>query len=220
MRAKSWATFSTITLPLMRPGLANAFLLGFVESMADFGNPLVLGGNFEVLSTKIFFAVVGAAQDQGRAAVLSLVLLAFTLGAFWLQHAWLGKRVYTTVTGKGDSGLAPPLPKAVSTACFATALPWAIFTFAVYAVIAVGGFVRSMGRDYTPTLDHLLTALPDRSSRLGTVFLRIRMELVLRDDQGRGVGGSAHRRDRAFDGLPADAAANSPASGSSSSARF
>ena len=55
----------------MRPGLANAFLLGFVESLADFGNPLVLGGNFEVLSTKIFFAVVGAAHDQGRAAVLA-----------------------------------------------------------------------------------------------------------------------------------------------------
>ena len=73
--------------------------------MADFGNPLVLGGNFDVLSTKIFFAVVGAAQDQGRAAVLSIVLLAFTLGAFWLQHAWLGKKVYTTVTGKGDAGL-------------------------------------------------------------------------------------------------------------------
>ena len=49
LRAKSWTTFRTVTLPLMRPGLANAFLLGFVESMADFGNPLVLGGNFEVL---------------------------------------------------------------------------------------------------------------------------------------------------------------------------
>ena len=84
-----------ISLPLMRPGFANAFLLGFVESMADFGNPLVLGGNFEVLSTKIFFAVVGAANDPGRAAVLSLILLAFTLGAFWAQHRWLGEKCPT-----------------------------------------------------------------------------------------------------------------------------
>ena len=80
LRAKSWTTFPTISLPLMRPGIANAFLLGFVESMADFGNPLVLGGNFDVLSTKIFFAVVGASHDQGRAAVLAIILLAFTLG--------------------------------------------------------------------------------------------------------------------------------------------
>jgi iron(III) transport system permease protein len=157
LRAKGWTTFRTVTLPLMRPGLANAFLLGFVESLADFGNPLVLGGNFEVLSTKIFFAVVGAAQDQGRAAVLSIVLLGFTLGAFWLQHAWLGKKVYTTVTGKGDAGVSPPLPRRVAIASYATAIPWALFTVVVYVVIAVGGFVRAMGRDYTPTFEHLLT---------------------------------------------------------------
>jgi len=170
LRAKGWTTFRTITLPLMRPGLANAFLLGFVESMADFGNPLVLGGNFEVLSTKIFFAVVGAAHDQGRAAVLSIVLLALTLGAFWLQHAWLGKKVYTTVTGKGDAGLSFPLPRRVSIAAYATALPWALFTFVIYAVIAVGGFVRSMGRDYTPTLQHLLTAFRIENTDRGLYF--------------------------------------------------
>ena len=45
---------------------------------------MVLGGNFDVLSTEIFFAIVGAQNDQGRAAVLALVLLTFTLlVAFW-----------------------------------------------------------------------------------------------------------------------------------------
>ena len=60
LRANRWQTFQTVTWPLMRPGLANAFLLGFIESLADFGNPLVLGGNFDVLSTQIFFAIAGA----------------------------------------------------------------------------------------------------------------------------------------------------------------
>jgi iron(III) transport system permease protein len=170
LRAKSWTTFVRVTLPLMRPGLANAFLLGFVESMADFGNPLVLGGNFEVLSTKIFFAVVGAAQDQGRAAVLSIILLAFTLGAFWLQHAWLGRKVYTTVTGKGDAGLPLPLPRRVAVACYATALPWALFTVVIYIVIAIGGFVRAMGRDYTPTFQHLLTGFRIEMTDRGLYF--------------------------------------------------
>jgi iron(III) transport system permease protein len=142
----------------MRPGIANAFLLGFVESMADFGNPLVLGGNFEVLSTKIYFAVVGAATDQGRAAVLSLVLLAFTLGAFALQQLWVGKKVYTTVTGKGDAGIPVPLPNGVRLASLWTAAPWGVFTFVVYAIILVGGFVHTMGRDYTPTIEHYVTA--------------------------------------------------------------
>jgi iron(III) transport system permease protein len=157
LRAKNWTTFATITLPLVRPGLANAFLLGFVESMADFGNPLVLGGNYEVLSTKIFFAVVGAANDQGRAAVLSIILLTFTLGAFYAQHLWVGRVAYTTVTGKGDAGLPPPLPRRVKWACYLTAIPWAVLTIGLYGTILVGGFVKAVGRDYTPTLEHYLT---------------------------------------------------------------
>ena len=170
LRAKSWTTFATISLPLMRPGLANAFLLGFVESMADFGNPLVLGGNFEVLSTKIFFAVVGAANDQGRAAVLSIVLLAFTLAAFWAQHRWLGRASYTTVTGKGDSGIPLPLPRRVAWACYGTAIPWAMLTVVIYVTILMGGFVKSMGRDYTPTLEHLLTGFRVEQGQWGLHF--------------------------------------------------
>ncbi|MFL4975415.1 MAG: ABC transporter permease [Microvirga sp.] len=170
LRAKGWTTFRTISLPLMRPGLANAFLLGFIESMADFGNPLVLGGNFEVLSTKIFFAVVGAAHDQGRAAVLSIVLLGFTLAAFFVQYAWLGKRVYTTVTGKGDSGLPLRLPRGIAWLCYGVAIPWAVFTFVVYAIILVGGFVRAMGRDYTVTLEHYLTGFRIEQTARGLFF--------------------------------------------------
>src|SRR5207237_3985712 len=44
--AGSGRVLRTISLPLMAPGLANAFLVGFIESIADFGNPLVLGGSF------------------------------------------------------------------------------------------------------------------------------------------------------------------------------
>jgi len=142
LRAKRSTIFRTVTWPLMRPGLANAFLLCFIESMADFGNPLVLGGNYEVLSTKIFFAVVGAATDQGRAAVLSLVLVFLTLAGFAVQQLWLGKKTYTTVSGKGDAGLAVPLPKSIGFACRAVAIPWVMFTFAIYAIIFVGSFGR------------------------------------------------------------------------------
>jgi iron(III) transport system permease protein len=158
LRAGSWRTFSTVTWPLMRPGLANAFLIGFVESLADFANPLVIGGNFNVLSTEIFFAVVGAAHDQGRAAVLALILLTFTLGAFAAQRSWLGRARYTTVSGKGDAGLHAPLPTALTAICLASAVPWLLLTVAVYGTILTGGFVEQIGRDNTPTLRYFLTA--------------------------------------------------------------
>jgi iron(III) transport system permease protein len=64
LRADRWRTFSRVSLPLMRPGLANAFLVGFIESIADFGNPIVLAASFGVLSTEVFFSIVGAQLDR------------------------------------------------------------------------------------------------------------------------------------------------------------
>ena len=158
LRASPWRTFRTVTWPLMRPGLANAFLIGFVESLADFANPLVIGGNFNVLSTEIFFAVVGAAHDQGRAAVLALILLTLTLAAFAAQRSWLGRARYTTITGKGDSGIHATLPRALAVLCVAGVVPWLLLTVAVYGTILAGGFVEQIGRDNTPTWRYFLTA--------------------------------------------------------------
>lgn len=158
LRASRWRTFRTVTWPLIRPGLASAFLISFIESMADFANPLVLGGNFNVLSTDIFFAVVGAAHDQGRAAVLAIVLLMFTLAAFVIQRRWIGSRSYVTVAGKGDGGVPATLPKALRIGCYATVVPWLVLTIVVYGIILGGGFVQSIGRDNTPTLEYFLTA--------------------------------------------------------------
>ena len=110
LRADRWTTFRTITLPLLKPGLANAFLVGFIESIADFGNPIVVGGQYNVLSTDVFFAIVGAQFDQGRAASLALLLSAFALGVFALQQQVVGKAGYTTVSGKGDAGVPMALP--------------------------------------------------------------------------------------------------------------
>ncbi|NDD02050.1 MAG: iron ABC transporter permease, partial [Betaproteobacteria bacterium] len=105
LRATRMQTFWRITLPLLKPGLANAFLVGFIESMADFGNPIILGGQFSVLSTEIFFAIVGAAIDPGMAAALSLVLTVFALAVFVIQRQVLSGAQFTTVSGKGDAGI-------------------------------------------------------------------------------------------------------------------
>ncbi len=158
LRANRWQVFRTVSLPLMRPGLANAFLLGFIESMADFGNPLVLGGNYDVLSTDIFFAIVGAQYDQGRAAVLAMVLLSFTLSAFYLQRAWLGKKSYTTVTGKGDAGVHPAMPGRLAIPVYVIAAIWGTFTVIVYGMIVYGSFVELWGVRNTLTFKHYITA--------------------------------------------------------------
>jgi iron(III) transport system permease protein len=158
LRAGRLYTFRTVTLPLLMPGLANAFLVGFIESIADFGNPLVVGGQFSVLSTEIYFAIVGAQLDQGMAAALALILTVFALVVFFLQRRLLGKRGYTTVSGKGDAGVPPPLPPLVHRVCSWVALPWLVFTLAVYLFAFTGGLVQTWGRDYSFTLAHFRAA--------------------------------------------------------------
>ena len=170
LRATPMQTFMTVTLPLLKPGLANAFLVGFIESMADFGNPIVVGGQFAVLSTEIFFAIVGAQYDQGRAASLAWILTFFALTVFAIQRGLLGKKSYTTVSGKGDAGIAMPLPTIVHRLVHGTALPWMAFTLVVYAFAFAGGFVQTWGRDYTFTLNHFRTTFALEWGQFGIVW--------------------------------------------------
>ena len=170
LRADRKQTFFTITLPLLKPGLANAFLVGFIESMADFGNPIVVGGQFAVLSTDIFFAIVGAQYDQGRAASLAWILTVFALLVFALQRGLLGKQNYTTVSGKGDAGIAMVLPDSVRRTLNAVVYPWLAFTVVVYLFAFAGGFVQTWGRDYTITLSHFKTAFGIEWGEFGMVW--------------------------------------------------
>lgn len=158
LRANRWRTFTRVSLPLMAPGLANAFLIGFIESMADFGNPMVLGGSHGVLSTEIFFSVVGAQNDPSRAAVLAMILLCFTLCAFIIQRLWLSGKNFATVTGKGDGGTHSVLPRPMRVGIYGLVIPWGAFTLVVYGMIMVGGFVQSWGLDNSLTLEHYIHA--------------------------------------------------------------
>ena len=170
LRAGRWETFRRVSLPLMRPGLANAFLIGFIESIADFGNPIVLGGNFGVLSTEIFFSIVGAQLDQGRAAALGLILLAFALGVFLLQRRLVGRRLYISISGKGDAGQPAPLPTPVRRLALGIALPWALLTLLIYLMALAGGFVETWGRNYTPTLRHYAKAFSIERGPAGLIW--------------------------------------------------
>ena len=170
LRAGRWETFRSVSWPLMLPGLANAWLVAFIESVADFGNPIVLGGNFGVLSTEIFFSIVGAQLDQGKAATLSLILLVFALSAFCLQRRIVGRKIFTTLSGKGDNGLPLPLPTILRRICYSVALPWVALTIIVYAMAMAGGFVETWGLNYTPTLKHYVKTFGIEQGAHGLVW--------------------------------------------------
>jgi len=170
LRAGRWQTFWKVTLPLLRPGVANAFLLTIIESLADFGNPIILGGEFEVLSTEIYFSIVGR-FDQALAATLGLILLGFSLTAFLAQRHWLGERSYVTVTGKPQSGQPMPLPKGLETGLLVFCGFWCAFTFVIYFSVVSGGFVEIWGINNTFTLRHYRLLVRDGMDALQTTLI-------------------------------------------------
>ena len=97
--ASRFHIFRTVTLPLLIPGIAGSFLLLFVESLADLGNPFFIAGNKTVLSAQIFMAVIGE-YDFQKASALSLVLIIPTLVLFIVQRYYVNRRSYISVTGK------------------------------------------------------------------------------------------------------------------------
>ena len=78
MGASRSKVFTSVTLPLLLPGLGNAFLVTFIESIADFANPMIIGGSYDTLATTIYLQITGAYDKQGAAA-MAVVLLCITL---------------------------------------------------------------------------------------------------------------------------------------------
>jgi iron(III) transport system permease protein len=148
-----WHSFKTIIWPLIRPGLANAFLLSVIESLADFGNPILLGGDFDVLATSIYLAIVGR-YDEMLAACLGLVLLSITLTTFIVQRYWVGSRSYVTVTGKPSRNILLPLPKGLDYTLLGGTLIWIVLTVTLYGSVVTGSFVKLWGISHEFTLQH------------------------------------------------------------------
>lgn len=151
--AGPWTTLRTITWPLVRPGLAAAFLLSMIESLADFGNPIILGGNRKYMATEVYLSLTGR-FNPNEAAAYGVVLLLLVLGAFFLQRWWLGGGSFVTVTGKPTQGALAPIPRPLEIALTVVLVVWSIFVAALYLSIVVGSFAQLWGVNYTFTLRH------------------------------------------------------------------
>lgn len=99
--ASRWDVFKTISFPLMIPGLANAFLVIFIQVIADFSNPMVIGGNFSTAATEIYRLGIGN-FNMGSATALSVILMVLSISIFITQKYYISKKSYVTVTGKAS----------------------------------------------------------------------------------------------------------------------
>ena len=151
--ANKFRIFRTVTLPLLIPGITSSFLLLFVEAIADLANPLVIGGDYMVLSSRAYIAINGE-YDVSAGAAYSALLLLPALLVFIVQRYWSQKKSVVSVTGKPSGQIAPIKSKAAKAPLLIFGWSVAAFIVMIYVAVILGAFIKILGVNNSFTLDH------------------------------------------------------------------
>lgn len=149
MGAGRMKVFTSVTLPLLLPGLGNAFLVTFIESIADFANPMLIGGSYDTLATTIYLQITGA-YDKAGAAAMAVVLLCITLLMFAVQKYYLEAKTAATLTGKASRGRMLIEDRSVKIPLTVLCSLAAIFVILMYICVPIGAFFPTWGYKFFP----------------------------------------------------------------------
>src|SRR5438067_4811328 len=151
--ASKLRTAFSITAPLVAPAVLSGTLLAFVNAIALFGSQAIIGlpGRIVTLPTRIY-ALFDYPPEYGLASALSLVFVLLTVVALYLQRAFLARRSYVTLAGKGSR------PQLVALGGFRyVMLGFAVLIFIVsivahYSTLIAVSFSKSWGLEFWKNL--------------------------------------------------------------------
>ena len=153
MGASRWKVFTTITFPLLLPGIGNAFLVTFIEAVADFANPQMIGGDYRTLAEMVYneYALQG---DPRLPAAMSVIMLLITIVLFTLEKYWLERKSVATLTGKASRMRQPIEDKSVVVPLVTFCLLISVFVIGMYALIPLGASFEQWGRKFNLVSTH------------------------------------------------------------------
>ena len=154
--ASEWDVFRTVTLPLLRPGLAASAVLIFMCSMADFSTPLFLGGRFGTLASTSYTQLIGS-YDLEMASTMNAMLLFICLVAFWIFRMFQ-RNSDQVRRSSGGSHKAIDFP-ALPSACIWSAS--ALFSISVWFLLLsvfVAAFTKHLGANFDFTMSYFVAA--------------------------------------------------------------
>lgn len=150
--SNQWGTLRKVTIPLAKSGIIKAALLVFVMAMADFSNPLIIGGKESFLASETYLAVVGQ-HNMELAAVMSVFLIIPSLIVFIFQTYFLKDTNLETISGE-SGGTNAPLSKSVKAVMVTVSTLFIIFILGMFVMVVLGAFVKIIGINNTFTLEH------------------------------------------------------------------
>ena len=150
MGASRFQVFTDVTWPLILPGLGNAFLVTFIESIADFANPMIIGGSYDTLATTIYLQITGAYDKEGAAA-MAVVLLTITLAMYLVQKYVLEAKTAATLTGKASRARMLIEDRSVTIPLTVACSIIALFVIMMYVCVPFGALFNTWGYDFSLT---------------------------------------------------------------------
>lgn len=147
MGASRFRVFTSVTLPLLLPGIGNAFLVTFIESIADFANPMIIGGSYDTLATTIYLQITGA-YDKNGACAMAVVLLGITMVMFLVQKYYLESKTAATLTGKASRARMLIEDRSVTTPLTILCSLMALFVILMYICVPFGALFKTWGYDF------------------------------------------------------------------------
>lgn len=92
--------FRDITLPSTKYGILSATFVVFTIVITDFGNPMVIGGDYNVLATEIYNQVSGQGNFQMGAVIGVMLLVPAALAV--IAEKWIMRRHHATITERSQ----------------------------------------------------------------------------------------------------------------------
>lgn len=148
-----WHTFWTVTLPLSLPGIASAFLLVMINSLQDFSNPMVLGGNFSTLAVQAYMEITGS-YNLKVGSILAIALLIPSLMAFAVEKYWIRRKAYVTLSGKPSYERKQISDVKIVAVLFAVCILFTAVILLFYGTVLYGSLVKIWGVNNDFTLDN------------------------------------------------------------------
>ncbi len=158
--ASEWEVLTTVTLPLIRPGILSALLLVFWRSMADFGTPFIVGGPFNTLATASYTQLIGT-YNMEMASTLSTVLLGLCLVVFTLYSRTQAADLGTRTQSEGGQRKPLALSRPVRSLMWLVGLVFSLIIFLLLGSVVLAAFTKHLGGNFGLTLEHF-AILPQR----------------------------------------------------------
>ncbi len=132
--ASRWRSLLTVTLPIVIPSVLSGALLVFIETLENFGVPIVLAEDMPILSIEAFKLFVGEVdQNPASAGVLGVVLITCTAVLLLVQRRYLSRRRFAT----GARRSPPLIPAGQGLRLGATLYCWAVVILSLVPFLAV-----------------------------------------------------------------------------------